>query len=630
VGSATGPALAWVNGADAIFPAGTGTVTISGQLTANSLTFQGSGAVLQGATASDSLALLGCGNVTVGSGSTAAINIALVGSGGLSTQGAGTLALGAANTFTGATDVYHGTLQLGDSAGSGSIESSTAINNYATLILPAGATFNLRNTLNNYGTFQSQGAIRCYGEVATWGTLVNASGGSIFVASGGYFFSLGEVDNSGSIESAGGVYDFGAFNSANGTVTVDAGGAFSVRTSAVLSGAIADNGAIYFTDGQQNMTYTGAISGAGCVYVSCGGSTITLSGNSSNFAGLFFVSSGTLQMGANAPDSLGSGSAFLDVCFTGVVDLNGNNLTVGELTSDQQGGTVTDTSSTPGTSTLTLLVAASNGNSTTVAITDGPYRHVALVLGQLGSTGTFAEYLLSTNTYTGGTTIGPDTMLWLGYGGNTGTILGNVLDNGQLLFAPATTIVFSGVISGSGEVDVDAYWGNGMVVLAGVNTVSGGTAVYAGTLDVTGSLTGGPLTVYGGTLSGDGTLGDVSVQGGSFTPGDGGTGTLITGNLTLNSGTQYVVAINGGTAGTGYTQTQANGQVWLGGATLVLTGGGGGSGAIVLIQSTCGISGTFAGLPEGATVTYQGQVYQISYDYNPNGGAGDDVALVPA
>ncbi len=53
-------------------------------------------------------------------------------------------------------------------------------------------------------------------------------------------------------------------------------------------------------------------------------------------------------------------------------------------------------------------------------------------------------------------------------------------------------------------------------------------------------------------------------------------------------------------------------------------------GAFVLIESTGGVSGTFAGLPEGATVTYQGTTYHISYDYNPNGGVGDDVALIPA
>ncbi len=90
VGGSSGPMLAWVNGADAIFPAGTGTVTVAGQVTANSLTFQGDGAVLQGTTSTDTLSLTGSGNVTVSSG-TAAINIPLVGSGGLTKLGGGAL-----------------------------------------------------------------------------------------------------------------------------------------------------------------------------------------------------------------------------------------------------------------------------------------------------------------------------------------------------------------------------------------------------------------------------------------------------------------------------------------------------------------------------------------------------------
>jgi hypothetical protein len=75
---------------------------------------------------------------------------------------------------------------------------------------------------------------------------------------------------------------------------------------------------------------------------------------------------------------------------------------------------------------------------------------------------------------------------------------------------------------------------------------------------------------------------------------------------TLNYISQYIATIGGGTAGTGYTQTQVNGQVALNGATLVLTGAGEGSGggAIVLIESTGGVTGTFACLAEGATVPY--------------------------
>jgi len=630
VGSASGPLLAWVNGADATFPAGTGTVAIAGQVTADSLTFQGDGAVLQMTATTDSLALLGSGYVTVSSG-TAEIDVVLSGSIGLTKLGAGTLFLGAADTYTGVTNINVGTLQLGDSEGSGSIENSSQINSYATVIISAGTTFNAYHDFYSYGAIQNYGSIHSYGMIYAPGPVFNQAGGSIVVESGGLMLSWTETENYGSVEAEGALYGFGVYNGSSGTTTIDAGGGFITSTATALTGPITDNGALVFWDGGQDINYSGTISGqinAG----SSGNSIITLSGDNRNFTGLIGVYAGTLRMGANDPYALGSGGAYL-LMQGGTLDLNGNDLTVAAYQSGGSGaGTITDYSSTAGTSTLTVLMPASNSAMTFATITDGPYRHVAFVVSNDGSPGTPSEYFVSVNSYTGGTTIGPNTVLFLGYGGTNGTIAGNVIDNGTLVFCPATT-TFSGSISGSGNVLVEGYWGSGVLVLSGVSTVSGGVAIYAGTLDVTGSIANCTITVYAGeTLCGSGTVGDVSVPGGTVIAGDNGTGILTTGNLTLSRGAQYVATINGGTAGTGYTQTQVNGQVSLGGATLELSGSGAGSGSgpIVLIESTGGVSGTFAGLSEGATVTYGGVTYHISYDYNPNGGVGDDVALIPA
>ena len=334
-------------------------------------------------------------------------------------------------------------------------------------------------------------------------------------------------------------------------------------------------------------------------------------------------------MGADAPNSLGSGAAQLLIGSAATVDLNGNDLTIVECFG---GGTITDTASTAGTSTLTLLLSATSTGETGTNFIDGPHRNIAVVYGGQGDSGTAWELLTSNGAYTGGTMIDANTLVWLGWGGVTGTISGNVVNNGQFDFAPATTLTFNGMISGSGTVGIGAYWGNGVVILTAANTYSGATYVGAGTLDVTGSLAGGTVFVQaGGTLSGSGTVGDVSVQGGVLSAGNGSPGVLTTGNLTLDSYSQLAVTINGGTAGTGYSQVQANGSVNLGGSTLNLTGTGAASssGPIVLIQSTGGVTGTFAGLAEGATVTYQGTTYQITYQYNPAGGTGTDVALVP-
>ena len=88
VGSPTGPLCNWVAGADACFPAGTGTVTIAGQIAAHSLNFEGDGAAVQSSSSSDCLSLVPdaasgayCG-IYVSSGS-ATVGVRVAGSNGL-------------------------------------------------------------------------------------------------------------------------------------------------------------------------------------------------------------------------------------------------------------------------------------------------------------------------------------------------------------------------------------------------------------------------------------------------------------------------------------------------------------------------------------------------------------------
>src|SRR5262249_29936399 len=62
--------------------------------------------------------------------------------------------------------------------------------------------------------------------------------------------------------------------------------------------------------------------------------------------------------------------------------------------------------------------------------------------------------LVGNNTYTGGTTIEAGT-LQLGNGGTTGSIIGNVTDNGVLAFNRSDSATFGGVISGTGSLVKD-------------------------------------------------------------------------------------------------------------------------------------------------------------------------------
>ena len=89
--------------------------------------------------------------------------------------------------------------------------------------------------------------------------------------------------------------------------------------------------------------------------------------------------------------------------------------------------------------------------------------------------------LTAANTYTGGTTISGG-ILQLGNGGSTGSIVGAIVDNGQLsLDRSDTGLVLSGVISGTGTL---VQMGTGTSILTGTNTYSGGTTVTAGTLQI--------------------------------------------------------------------------------------------------------------------------------------------------
>ena len=102
----------WVPGAQAVFSgASGGTVTLGEAVSADAgMLFSTSGYTLSGA----ALTLGGTASntVEVATGATATISSAIAGTTGLAKTGAGTLALGGNNTFTGATAVQTGTLQV--------------------------------------------------------------------------------------------------------------------------------------------------------------------------------------------------------------------------------------------------------------------------------------------------------------------------------------------------------------------------------------------------------------------------------------------------------------------------------------------------------------------------------------
>lgn len=121
-----------------------------------------------------------------------------------------------------------------------------------------------------------------------------------------------------------------------------------------------------------------------------------------------------------------------------------------------------------------------------------------------------------TNTYTGGTIVPFTGILQIGNGGTTGSIVGDVANDGELTFARSDAVTFSGIVSGRGDVFKS---GTGTLTLSGSNTYTGRTEVQAGSLVVTGSLGGTRQVILstGATLSGSGSIGGrVEVNGGTL------------------------------------------------------------------------------------------------------------------
>ncbi|WP_166653490.1 autotransporter outer membrane beta-barrel domain-containing protein [Paraburkholderia flava] len=337
-----------------------------------------------------------------------------------------------------------------------------------------------------------------------------------------------------------------------GSVTVAAAGTLEGDSDS-LPPSVTDNGQVRFAQTADG-TYAGAIQGTGAVTKTNGG-TLTLTGANTYSGGTSF-NQGAVKVSTDGALGAATGS----LTFNGGTLQFGNsfNLAASRALTLNAGGGTLDTQAF--NTTVSQAIAGS---------------------GSLTKAGSGTLTLLGSNVYSGGTTISAGT-LQLGNGGTTGSIVGNVNNNGALVFNRSDALTLDGLLSGTGTVTQS---GSGTTILSGANSYQGATNVNAGALYVNGdqsAATGATAVASGATLGGNGTIGgNVTVAAGAtLSPGALGAipGTLtIGGNLNLagNSNLSYSLG-QAGVAGGAYNDlVNVQGNLVLDGTLNVVTSPGG-------------------------------------------------------
>jgi hypothetical protein len=234
----------------------------------------------------------------------------------------------------------------------------------------------------------------------------------------------------------------------------------------------------------------------------------------------------------------------------------------------------------------------------------------------------------------------------------TSTHAGTMLEvrNGLMLSNTHLTVAGAGNVTmdvGEESATANTLTKNGsgtlLVVHQGPTNTRINVVVNAGTLQLEGG-TYSTINLVGGTLTGNASVGNIIATGGIISPGDESgmvsppdhTGRLLAyENISLNAGSTFAVDIDGLTTCYDYDCIEValdavDGAPNLGNSTLSVSLGftpnPGDTFSILLVSPITGtqpVTGTFNGLPEGATFTVGTTQFAISYV----GGDGNDVVL---
>ena len=503
---------------------------------------------------------------------------------GLTKSGAGKLVLTATNTYTEATTINNGILEIGGVGllGAGSYSGNIAI--------AGGAALN----------FTSSSSTALGGVISGGGSLTNAGTGILSLGNANPFTGNTTVGS-------GATLDFNS-GSLGGPVLVNDGGKVSLSGAGAVAGlAVANSAVMSFNvagSGQLTVSANNGLAnngGPGSITINLTGSplavgTYTLINYSGSLQGSGFSAYrlGNVPPGANY--QLLNSAGAVQISVTPVLTWSGaqssqwsinaiggsRNWTLNGSPADYANGVnvLFDDSVGTGSTIVDLSVAnVTPGNSAiaaAAAVTFNNYTHGYTLQGSQGIAGAASLELdgsgiltiLNNNSYTGRTAINNGSVQ-VGNGGTSGALgSGPIVDNADLQFNRSDVLAVGGGISGLGALEQN---GTGTLTLAGTNTYSGATTVNAGTLNLTGPNTGSSITVNNNAVLNESAAGVIAGAGVTLTHASAGTSLLagsnsFAGTITVTSGELDLAGWSTNILGTIYVSQGPTATLGLGGA----------------------------------------------------------------
>jgi autotransporter-associated beta strand protein len=529
--------------------------------------------------------------------------VALTGNVGIGIGTSGVVTLNTIHNYTGDTALLAGTLMSGGPSHGlnfglfGSTESLLVMSPGTTFIVVKDSVVDLQN-VSGVGTIANNGILELFGSTGpttrTFSGTISGSGALTMFGGRETLILSGPTTYSGPTTIFGSADFFITSSTPFAELRAGTTNAFSPNSDFLLTGAATLNlnnfnqaigsltgssvsgpqpqvllGSATLTVGGTNSsgTFAGAITGTGGI-VKTGSGTFTLTGTNS-YSGGTIISAGTLQLGNGGA----TGSIAGDVA-------DNANFAIKRSDAFTFSGVISGSGALHqlGTGSTTLTAIESYGGSTSIAAG-------RLALSGAGniatSSGVLADGAFDISGVSG-----------------AGTSIQTLSGSGSVALGTKTLTLtnasgdFAGAIGGTGGLTLAA----GKETLSGLNTYTGATNVNAGTLTVNGSIASSSLTTVnpGGTLAGNGTIGNTTINGGTLAPGNS-IGTLtVQGNLVFAAAASYMVEVSPANA----DRTNVSGTAALGGATVKASFAPGTyiSKQYTILHATGGVNGTFNAL----------------------------------